>query len=228
MNISCRPIAYVRSVFKEKFGTPRQPGLVPSAKATLIFEPPYDKPEALRGIEAFSHLWLIFVFHENQDAGWHPTVRPPRLGGNTRLGVFATRSPFRPNPLGLSLVKLESVEISASPPLLHISGADLIDGTPILDIKPYIPSTESIPDASAGFVDATPWQNLEVTWAPGIRQTLPSSAITLIEETLALNPKPAFHHDPTRLYGMSIDDYNIRWTQTDSVAHIVECLPMSS
>lgn len=156
------PVARVSTCYPDKFGVPRQSGLVPGARARLVFEPPFRHPDAVRGLEGFSHLWLIWVFSENVNEGWSPTVRPPRLGGNVRMGVFATRAPFRPNPIGLSAVRLEKVELHPQDgPVLHLSGVDLVDGTPILDIKPYVPLADCIPEASEGFT-AVPYERLDV------------------------------------------------------------------
>ena len=157
-----QPVARVSTCYPDKFGAPRQSGLVPDARARLVFEPPFRHPDAVRGLEGFSHLWLVWVFSENVDKGWSPTVRPPRLGGNVRMGVFATRAPFRPNPIGLSAVRLERVELHPlDGPVLHLSGVDLVDGTPILDIKPYVPLADCIPEASEGFT-AVPYERLEI------------------------------------------------------------------
>lgn len=220
MDYNLTPIAYVHSVFKEKFGVPRQSGLAPSAVSEIILEPSYCQEGILRGISGFSHLWLIFVFHENIDQGWHPTVRPPRLGGNERLGVFATRSPFRPNPLGLSVVKLVDVRETPQRLSLIVSGADLMDGTPILDIKPYVPSADAHPEALGGFTDARSWKKLQVIWDKVSREELSPEFATLIEEVLSLNPKPAFHQDPNRLYGMHLSEFNVRWRQDEDFAYI--------
>ena len=163
------PIARIRSEFPTKFGVPRQAGLVEGLRGAVVFEPPYRVAEALRGIEGFSHLWLIWEFSENKRTGWSPTVRPPRLGGNQRMGVFATRSPFRPNPLGLSCVKLEKVELSTPDgPVLWVSGADLVDGTPVLDIKPYLPYADCRPEAVGGFAGEAPEGRLTVDFPPDL------------------------------------------------------------
>src|SRR6478736_5715820 len=167
--IPMSPVAVIRTSFGEKFGVPRQPGLAPSAKGRIVFENTYRNPDTLRGIEGFSHLWVIFQFHLAE--GWSPTVRPPRLGGNERVGVFASRSPFRPNPIGLSVVKLERVELdSPEGPVIHVSGVDLVDGTPVLDIKPYVAYSDALPEARSGFAGAPPEASLSVEFAPGLRE----------------------------------------------------------
>ena len=200
------PIAHAHNGFTEKFGIPRQSGRAPSVLTRIVFEPEFRSPEALRGIEQWSHLWIIWGFSENE--GWTPTVRPPRLGGNTHLGVFATRSPFRPNGLGLSSVKLEKVEKTREGMVLVVSGADLMDGTPIYDIKPYLPYTDIHPDATSGFA-ADDSYRLEVVWAKGTKRGLKSAVIQELTEILQEDPRPAFHDDPERIYGLTYAGYNI-------------------
>lgn len=215
-----RPIAHVRSPFAEKFGVPRQGNLAPHVISEIVFEPGFCQPECVRGLEAFSHLWLIWQFHCN-GSDWHPTVRPPRLGGNTRLGVFATRSPFRPNGLGLSVVKLVSVEPG---PVLRISGADMVDGTPIFDIKPYVPYSDSIPEAAAGFTE-TPWQPLEVQ-LPG---SLPTGATpeweAALRETLAQDPRPAYQNDSRRLYHLVLKPFEVHFRVEGKCAIVTSISP---
>lgn len=198
------PIAHIRSPFAEKFGVPRQPGLAPHVVCEIVFEPAFRNPECVRGIDAFSHLWLIWGFHCNGNE-WHPTVRPPRLGGNSRLGVFATRSPFRPNPLGLSAVKLVSVEPG---PVLRVSGADLVDGTPIYDIKPYIPYADSIPDAAQGFT-AAPWEPLEVRLPSSLPPQASPQWLLALKEVLAQDPRPAYQDDPNRDYHLILSPLEV-------------------
>lgn len=215
------PIAHLRTAYPEKFGVPRQSRLVPSAQARLVFEPPYRHEDCIRGLDAFTHLWLIWEFSRNAGHQWNPTVRPPRLGGNTRLGVFATRSPFRPNPIGLSAVVLEGID-SDTPegPVLLISGADLVDGTPIYDIKPYIPYADSIPEATGGFTDSEQWQPLETAFAPGLElppACTPAWRQTLIE-TLAQDPRPAYQNDPDRLYHLILSPCEITFRVVGSTA----------
>jgi tRNA-Thr(GGU) m(6)t(6)A37 methyltransferase TsaA len=215
------PIGIVHSCFGGKFGVPRQPGLCPSAWGRLVFHETYRSPEAIRGIEGFSHLWLIFGFHETIDQAWKPTVRPPRLGGNRRVGVFASRSTFRPNGLGLSLVRLEGVDGND----LLLGGVDLLDGTPVYDIKPYLPYAESIPDAAAGFAaDEIP--RLEIKLADEAAETfanLPERDQAVIREALALDPRPAVQgEDSDRVFGALLCGHDVRFTITGGVCRIVE------
>lgn len=195
-------IARIHTDYPSKFGIPRQSGLARTA-AEIVFEPPYAIPDAVRGLEAFSHLWLIWQFSANADGGWHATVRPPRLGGNVRVGVFASRSPFRPNPLGLSCVRLLKVEMRAGVgPVLHVEGADLMDGTPIYDIKPYLPYSDSYPDAARGFTGSRPFHLLEVVCPEEILAMLPDDKRAGLLDTLSQDPRPSFHNDPDRIYGL--------------------------
>jgi tRNA-Thr(GGU) m(6)t(6)A37 methyltransferase TsaA len=226
------PIGIVHSCFGGKFGVPRQPGLCPSAWGELRFHAACRSPEAIRGIEGFSHLWLIFGFHETAGQGWKPTVRPPRLGGNQRVGVFASRSTFRPNALGLSLVRLEGIDRAAKDgPILLLGGLDLLDGTPVYDIKPYLPYAESIPDAADGFAgDDIPHLTVEV--APEAAEdfsSLPDRAQSLIREALALDPRPAVRtaEDSGRVFGALLCGRNVRFTVTHGVCRILE-LPVST
>lgn len=220
------PIGVVRSCFGGKFAAPRQPGLCPSAWGSLVFHDSYRSDEALRGIDGFSHLWLIFGFHQTHGQGWHPTVRPPRLGGNQRLGVFATRSPFRPNGLGLSLVRLEGVDREApAAPILRLGGLDLIDGTPVFDIKPYLPYAEGPLDAIAGFASKT-LSRLPVSVHEDAREAfeqLPARAQAVLHEALALDPRPATQTgDVTRIFGAELCGCNVRFTIADGNCRIVE------
>jgi tRNA (adenine37-N6)-methyltransferase len=221
-------IGVVRSCFGGKFGAPRQPGLCPAAWGRLVFEPAFRHPEALRGIEGFSHLWLIFGFHGTADQGWRPTVRPPRLGGNQRIGVFASRSTFRPNPLGLSLVRLEGVDAgSARGPELLLGGLDLIDGTPVFDIKPYLPYAEAVPAAAAAYAPEAP-SRLPVVVAEGARESfdaLPSRAREVIEQALSLDPRPAAGSDPERVFGAALCGKNVRFEIQDGICRIVQIQP---
>lgn len=218
------PIATVRSCFGEKFAVPRQPGLCPSAWGRLVFHPAFRSREAVRGIEGFSHLWLIFGFHETADQGWKPTVRPPRLGGNQRVGVFASRSTFRPNGLGLSLVRLEGVEMtSADAPVFLLGGLDLLDGTPVYDVKPYLPYAEAIPEASVGFAgEAIPRLVVEVEdLARADFDRLPSRAKAVVLEALSLDPRPATRaEDPERVFGASLCGCNVRFVIEEGVCRI--------
>jgi len=206
-------IAHIHSDFPEKFGLPRQSGLVEELQARIVFEPEYRNIDAFRGIEEFSHLWLIWQFSANLREGWSPTVRPPRLGGNERRGVFATRSPFRPNPLGLSAVKLVKLELDAElGPVLYVSGADLMDGTPIYDVKPYIPLADAHPEASAGFSGPAAAHSLQVEASPALLEKLPKEKRQALLGVLAQDPRPAYQHDPERVYGFSFAGHRIRFT----------------
>ena len=220
------PIGVVHTCFGGKFAVPRQPGLCPSAWGRLVFHQDYRSPEAIRGIDGFSHLWLIFGFHETADQGWKPTVRPPRLGGNRRVGVFASRSTFRPNGLGLSLVRLEGINTTAADsPVLLLGGVDLLDGTPVYDIKPYLPYAESIPDAAAGFAgDEIPRLQVEVAdEAAEAFSSLPERAQTVVREALALDPRPAVQaEDSQRVFGALLCGHDVRFTIAAGVCHIVE------
>lgn len=214
------PIAILRSCYTDKFGTPRQSGLVPEAWGIIEFEPPYRRPEAIRGIEAFSHLWLITQFHLVPDEPASLTVRPPKLGGNERRGVFATRSPFRPNRLTLTVVKLDRVETEGpGAPRLFVSGVDLVDGTPIFDIKPYIRYADSIPDAVSGFADEAP-PRIPVVWQC---PQPPEPACSLIANSLSLQPQPAYHEDPERIYATEISGLHVKWQMHHNTCHIMEC-----
>lgn len=212
-------IARIHNDFPTKFGLPRQSGLAPSLRAKIVFEPAYRVPEALRGLEGFSYIWLIWGFSESH---WSPTVRPPRLGGNVRMGVFATRSPFRPNPIGLSSVRLESIEDDGeNGRVLIVSGADLMDGTPIYDIKPYLPGVDAHPDASDGFVGAHPQTLLEVEIAPELAATLSAGQLAALREILAQDPRPAYHAAsasvPSRTYGFTYAGRDIHFTVEDNL-----------
>ena len=217
------PIARIRSEFPTKFGVPRQAGLVEGLRAAVVFEPPYRVADALRGIEGFSHLWLIWEFSENKRTGWSPTVRPPRLGGNQRLGVFATRSPFRPNPLGLSCVKLEKVELSSPDgPVLWVSGADLVDGTPILDIKPYVPYADCRPEAVGGFADEAPKERLTVNIPPELLARVPEERREALMGVLAQDPRPSYQNDPDRVYGFGFAGLEVRFRVGNGVLTVIE------
>jgi tRNA-Thr(GGU) m(6)t(6)A37 methyltransferase TsaA len=218
-----KPIALVRSDFPEKFGIPRQSGIVPELSAKIVFEPEYRQVQALRGLELYSHLWLIWEFSKSAGAGWSPTVRPPRLGGNTRMGVFATRSPFRPNPIGLSCVKIESIDLSSSDgPVIYISGADLMDGTPIFDIKPYIPYCDCHPEALGGFAVPGDRHLLEVNFPSELLQHIPEDKRSALIKVLSADPRPSYHDDAHRVYGMSFAGYNINFTVSDVCLNVID------
>ena len=217
MERTMRVIARMRSDFAEKFGIPRQSGLVSALRSAVVFEPEFRNPDALRGIGDFSHLWLIWEFSEAIRENWSPTVRPPRLGGNERVGVFATRSPYRPNPIGLSCVRLEEVrQEPALGTILIVSGADLMDGTPIYDIKPYIPYADAYPEARGGFAQDAPKPTLTVDFPPELLARVPADRLEALCAVLALDPRPSYQNDPTRIYGMHFADRNIRFTVKDN------------
>ena len=216
-------IARIQSDFSTKFGIPRQSGLVDSLRAKVVFEPEYRVPEAVRGLEDFSHIWLIWQFSQAVREDWSPTVRPPRLGGNRRLGVFATRSPFRPNALGLSVVGLERVEIDpALGPVLHVTGADLLDGTPIYDVKPYIPYADAHPEALGGFTDQTPRKRLEVCCPEELLAKAPEEKRAALLGVLAEDPRPPYQADPERVYGMAFAGVEVRFTVAGEALTVVE------
>lgn len=219
-------IARMRSDFPTKFGIPRQSGLVKELRSTICFEPEFRSRESLRGIESFSHLWLIWQFSQALRQNWSPTVRPPRLGGNTRIGVFATRSPFRPNHLGLSCVRLEGVEHTAEyGDVLHVSGADLMDGTPIFDIKPYIPYADAHPDALGGFTDFAEEYLLDVAFPQELLERLPEEKRAAAVQVLSHDPRPSYQHDQTRVYGLSFAGFNIRFRVCDKTLTVVDVGP---
>ncbi len=208
--IQMKVIARIRSDFPTKFGIPRQSGIVPVV-STIVFEPEYRVDEALRGIEGYSHLWLIWEFSQAVREDWSPTVRPPRLGGNTRMGVFATRSPFRPNPIGLSSVRLVGMEKTEEGTVLLVEGADLCDGTPILDIKPYLPFTDSHPDAVGGFSDPVREKELRVEISPELLEKVPENKRDALQKVLAHDPRPSYQHDPERVYGMAFAGMEVKF-----------------
>lgn len=210
---SMRVIARIHSDFSTKFGVPRQSGLVDALESTVVFEPEYRNPDALRGLEDFSHLWLVWVFDKAVRRDWSPTVRPPRLGGNRRMGVFATRSPFRPNPIALSSVKLAGIEQTAEQgPVLHILGADLMDGTPILDIKPYIPYADAHPEALGGFAAVPAGETLEVLISPDMLEKIPPERREALRGVLAQDPRPHYQDDPERIYGFGFAGMEVRFS----------------
>ena len=210
------PIATIRTGFSTKFGVPRQSGLVPELKGTIVFNPEYRNPDALRGLEGFSHIWLIWEFSEAVREDWSPTVRPPRLGGNARMGVFATRSPFRPNPIGLSCVKLDSIEFSTPDgPILHVSGADLMDGTPIYDIKPYIPYTDCQPDATEGFTGSIEMHRLNVVIPTQMAAKIKPQTLDALRGILAEDPRPRYQDAPDREYGFDFEGYSVKFKVPD-------------
>lgn len=222
-DVNIQVIARMRSDFPTKFGIPRQSNLVEELRSTIVFEPEFRNPEALRGIEDFSHLWLIWQFSEAVRTGWSPTVRPPRLGGNIRMGVFATRSPFRPNNLGLSSVKLLGVEHTAQfGTVLHIGGADLMDGTPIFDIKPYIPYGDCHPEATGGFTDNAGEFLLKVSFPEHLLRLLPAEKREAALAVLSHDPRPSYQRQPDRIYGLSFAGFDIRFRVADDILTVEE------
>lgn len=216
-----RPVAYIRTDFKEKFGIPRQSGRVPSLVGRIVFYPEFRNPDALRGIEGFSHLWLLFDFSEAHRDAWSPTVRPPRLGGNTRIGVFASRSPFRPNPIGLSSVRLLSVEHTKDEgDVLLVAGADLLDGTPIYDIKPYLPFTDCHPDAVGGYADGVRDHRLNVDFPESLLAKIPEDKRAAICDCLAEDPRPSYQDLPERLYSMRFAAFDIHFFVRDNTVFV--------
>ena len=226
MSLTLIPIARIRTDFGTKFGVPRQSGVVQELTARIVFEPAYRNPDALRGLSDFTHLWLIWHFSEVKQEGWSPTVRPPRLGGNARMGVFATRSPYRPNPIGLSSVRIVAVDLDTPDgPVITVAGADLMDGTPIFDIKPYLAYTDSHPDAAGGFIDGLTDRSVQVQCHEALLAPLEEDVRTRLLATLAHDPRPTYQNDPTRIYGMDFAGYNVRFTVADGVLTVVEITP---
>ena len=215
-------VARIRSDFPTKFGIPRQSGLVQALRAEVVFEPEFRNDDALRGMEGFSHLWLLWEFSAARRETWSPTVRPPRLGGDERVGVFASRSPFRPNPIGLSCVKLEEIRRTSDVgTVLVVSGADLMDGTPIFDIKPYLPYADAHPEASGGFASAAP-AALEVVFPPELLEKVPAGRWEALCGVLAQDPRPAYQEDPERVYGMAFAGLNVRFTVRENTLTVRE------
>ncbi|MCR6545126.1 tRNA (N6-threonylcarbamoyladenosine(37)-N6)-methyltransferase TrmO [Dehalobacterium formicoaceticum] len=216
-------IARIHTDFPTKFGIPRQSGLVDALKGMVVFEPAYRNPDALKGLEGFSHIWLIWAFSETVRDTWSPTVRPPRLGGNKRTGVFATRSPFRPNPIGLSAVKLDGIELLPDlGPVLHVSGADLMDNTPIYDIKPYLPYTDSHPEAVGGFADELEDAKLEVEFPDQWLHIIPDELREALLGVLAQDPRPSYQNNPERVYGLDFGKFDIRFTVRETLLTVCE------
>ncbi|NLI20337.1 MAG: tRNA (N6-threonylcarbamoyladenosine(37)-N6)-methyltransferase TrmO [Clostridiales bacterium] len=218
------PIAHLRNDFPTKFGLPRQSGLVETLQSEIVFVPEYRNPDALRGLEGYSHLWLIWGFSGFERSKWSPMVRPPRLGGNVRMGVFATRSPNRPNPLGLSCVKLLRINLGMDEPILSLTvgGADLMDGTPIFDIKPYLPYTDCRPAATGGFTDSSQFAALRVVFPDEWLSMVPPARVDTLLAILAGDPRPAYQDDPARRYGFGYAGLDVRFTVTGDVLTVVE------
>lgn len=222
-NIEMQIIARMKSDFPTKFGIPRQSGLVDTLRSTVIFEPQFRNTDALRGLDGYSHLWLIWQFSEAVRSEWSPTVRPPRLGGNTRMGVFATRSPFRPNAIGLSSVKLLGLEETKTHgTVIHVAGADLMDGTPILDIKPYIPYSDAHMDAIGGFTDQADDFLLQVNCSQALLRTVPKDKQAALLDVLSHDPRPTYQKDSDRIYGMDFAGFNVRFTVNDGLLQVIQ------
>ena len=219
-----RPIARIRTEFPEKFGIPRQSGLAEKLSGKIVFEKEFRNPEAFRGLSDFSHLWLIWEFSANRHNDWQPTVRPPRLGGNAHMGVFATRSPYRPNPLGLSCVELGSIDFDdPEGPVLYVRGADLMDGTPIYDIKPYIRYADAHPDAVCGYVDELSERKLRVKISPAlVAKVEDDDVLASMVEMLSLDPRPSYHNDPHREYGLTFSGYNVKFVVSEGIMEVVD------
>jgi tRNA-Thr(GGU) m(6)t(6)A37 methyltransferase TsaA len=229
MEFTFAPIGIIHSCFKEKFGIPRQPGLVSESRAVLKIWPAFDRPEAFRGLDTFSHIWVVFVFHASIKHDWNATVRPPRMGGNRRTGVFATRSGFRPNPVGMSVVKLEKITRHEKQTCLHLRGIDVLDGTPVLDIKPYVPYADSIPEACGGFAAERPISGIEVCFDPEIRKFCLEKErdgypgfLALIEQVLKADPRPAYHATTCqkKQFGIRLYDFDIQWEISDNTIRV--------
>ncbi len=215
-------IAHIYNGYTEKFGIPRQSGINDTVISTIVFEKDYRTDDALRGIEEYSHLWLLWLFSENKDEKWHPTVRPPRLGGNKRVGVFATRSPYRPNAIGLSSVRLLKKEKTEKGTVLTVSGADILSGTPIIDIKPYIAYTDSHPDAVSGFADRVKSYHLEVNFPDALLKKLPNEVHSAVISMLEQDPRPSYQEDESRIYGMCYGDYEINFTVQGNILTVYD------
>ena len=222
-------IARIHSDFPTKFGVPRQSGLADALESTIVFEPEFRNPDALRGIEEFSHIWLIWQFDRALRNGWSPTVLPPKLGGKTRVGVFATRSPFRPNSIGLSSVRLTGVELQTkNGPILHVAGADLVDGTPIFDIKPYLPYADCHPDAVDGFDGKRNAAPLKIVFPPELEMQIPAEKRAGLRQALACGPIPGYQHDPTRRYGFNFSGRDVRFTIDGNTLTVVEIVMLDT
>lgn len=224
-----KPIAHFRSAFPTKFGIPRQSGIVPELRGRIVFNPEYRNMDALRGLDGFDYLWIIWEFSANKTqaergaSSWQPTVRPPLLGGNTQMGVFATRSPYRPNPLGLSSVKIEHIELSPNEgPVIHVLGADLMDGTPIYDIKPYVTYADCHPGARSGFVDERRWQELSVNFPAHLQKYFSTESLEALTRVLALDPRPQYQDNPDKIYGMPYEGYDIRFRVADGILTVLD------
>ncbi len=222
MEFALRPIAFIKSDFSSKFGIPRQSGLVDELEAKIIFEKEYAIPEAFRGLEGYSHLWILWQFSECAGKEWSPTVRPPRLGGNRRMGVFASRSPFRPNSIGLSCVKLLGIDEEENGIVLRVSGADLLDGTPIFDIKPYLPYVDSHPEATGGFALQEKEGSLGIVFPDKLLEIIPVDKQDALKAVLKQDPRPQYQNDPERIYGLEFAGFDVRFNIVDNVLTVIE------
>ena len=217
-------IGHIENIFTEKFGIPRQSGLV-GVMSRIVLAEEYRDPSVYKGLEDYSHIWILWEFSQNKEVPFSPTVRPPRLGGNTRMGVFATRSPYRPNNIGLSCVKIEKIELhTADGPILWVSGADLMNGTPILDIKPYLPNTDCIPDAKGGFSTQVEWKELQVEISDELLELLPEANRETIINLLSQDPRPAYHNDPEKVYGVTYGKLNIKFKVKDKTLRVIDIM----
>ncbi len=215
------PIAHFKSPFTSKFGIPKQSGLAKDLPGRIVFEPAYRNADALRGLEGFTHLWMIWQFSANAHKANSPVVRPPVLGGNEALGVFATRSPYRPNPIGLSCVRIDHIDLDTKEgPVIHVLGADLMDGTPIFDIKPYLPYADCHPEATGGFTDSRSWPRLEVRLAESVRRQLTEQEAATLADILALDPRPHYQKDPNRIYGMPYGKWDVKFRVANGVVEV--------
>jgi tRNA-Thr(GGU) m(6)t(6)A37 methyltransferase TsaA len=225
--VEIKPIAHIRTDFPSKFGIPRQSGVVPTLRGRIVFCPKYRNADALRGMEGFSHLWLIWQFSANRNAGWQPMVRPPRLGGNRQVGVFASRSPFRPNGLGLSAVEIERIEWETPQgPVIHVLGADLMDGTPIFDIKPYVAYADSISQARSGFVDNVKFSRLDVVLPDMLREKIGSEKADTLVAVLQNDPRPAVQADSDKIFGMPFAGFDVRFSVSGSTLTVVDLVKL--
>lgn len=227
--ITMRPIAHFRSAFPSKFGIPRQSGIVKELRGCIVFEPEFRNADALRGLDGFDYLWILWEFSANRTmkergaTSWQPTVRPPLLGGNVQMGVFATRSPYRPNPIGLSSAQIDHIDLDTTEgPIIHVLGADLMDGTPIYDIKPYVTYADCHPGARSGFVDERRWEELEVDFPEALQSHFTTDSLKALIRVLALDPRPQYQDLPDKVYGMPYEDYDIRFRVADGVLTVVE------
>lgn len=226
MSHNIEPVAYIRTDLPEKFGVPKQSGVVPALTGYIHFTKPYQQPEYIKGLEEFSHIWLIWGFSEIAAEPKQATVRPPRLGGNERIGVFASRSPFRPNRLGLSVVTIEAIDYSGDQgPIITVGGVDMVDGTPIYDIKPYIAYADAHVDAKSGFVDKHHMPKLKVEFESGLIDLIPEQKRAVLQEILAQDPRPSYHNNPDKLYGMRYEDFDVKFCIADKTLRVVKIVP---